>query len=163
MKKVWIIVLLTLVLSGCAAAETFETVADDLDGIQAMSPAKLTFSVPPDAAAQVMHSDNGALYFCDGYDIMVQTLAGGDLDRSLRTLTGYDSDSLTVMATQKGNTDRYECAWISAGEAGDQIGRTVILDDGQFHYSLSVTASAEEAGSLQDSWRELFQSVGLQS
>ena len=163
MKKVWIVILLALVLSGCSAADTFETIGDAYDAVQVATPLKLTFTAPADAAAPVMHGENGTLYFCDGYEIMVQTLSGGDLNRSLRSLTGYDADALTVMKTEMGNMVRYECAWISAGEAGDHIGRTVIIDDGQFHYSLSVMAPAEEAGSLQESWQELFSSVEIQS
>lgn len=163
MKKVWLIVLAALMLSSCAAEETFETVGDDYGVMQVLSPSKLTFAVPADAAAPVIQGNDGALYFCDGYEIMVQTLAGGDLDRSLRLLTGYDSESLTVMTTEFGDTVRYECAWISAGEAGDHVGRTVIIDDGVYHYSLSVMAPAEEAGSLQESWQELFSSVKFQS
>lgn len=163
MKKVWLIILAALMLSGCAASETFETVGDDYGAMQVLSPSKLTFAIPADAAAPVIQGNDGALYFCDGYEIMVQTLTGGDLDRSLRSLTGYDSNSLTVMTTQIVDTVRHECAWISAGEAGDHVGRTVIIDDGVYHYSLSVMAPADEAGSLQESWQELFSSVKLQS
>lgn len=150
-------------LTGCAASETFETVGDDYDAVQVFSPSKLIFAIPEDAAAPVIQGNDGVLYFCDGYEIMVQTLAGGYLDRSLRLLTGYDSSSLTVMTTQIGDTARYESTWISAGEAGDHVGRTVIIDDGVYHYSLSVMAPAEEAGSLQESWQELFSSIKLQS
>ena len=163
MKKVWAIILAALMLTGCAATETFETVGDDYDAGQVLSPAKLTFSAPEDAAAPVIQGNNGVLYFCDGYEIMTQTLPGGDLDRSLRLLTGYDADSLTVMTTETGNLKRHESTWISAGEAGDHVGRTVIIDDGVYHYSLSVMAPAEEAGSLQESWQELFSSVKIQS
>ena len=163
MKKVWFIILAALMLTGCTASETLETVGDDYGAMQVLSPSKLTFEIPADAAAPVIQGNDGVLYFCDGYEIMVQTLAGGDLDRSLRMLTGYDSESLTVMTTELGNTVRYECAWISAGEAGDHVGRTVIVDDGVYHYSLSVMAPADEAGSLQDSWQELFSSVKIQS
>lgn len=163
MKKVWIIILAALMLTGCAASETFETMGDDHDALQVISPSKLSFTMPADAAAPVIQGNDGALYFCDGYEIMVQTLAGGDLDRTLRQLTGYDSKSLTVMTTQLADITRHDCVWISAGEAGDHVGRTVIIDDGMHHYSLSVMAPAEEAGSLQESWHELFSSVGIQS
>ena len=163
MKKIWLIILAALLLTGCAASETFETVRDEYDALQVYSPSKLSFAVPADAAAPVIQGNDGVLYFCDGYEIMVQTLSGGDLDRSLRLLTGYGSDSLTVMSTQIGDTVRHESAWISAGEAGDHVGRTVIIDDGVYHYSLSVMAPAEEAGSLQESWQELVSSVKIQS
>ena len=163
MKKVWLIILAALMLAGCAATETFEIMEDDHIAGQVLSVSKLTFSMPPDASSQVMQGNEGTLYFCDGYEIMIQTLAGGDLERTLRTLTGYDPGALTVMTSQIADITRYECAWICAGESGDYVGRVVILDDGTHHYSLSVMAPAEEAGSLQESWQELFSSVKLQS
>lgn len=163
MKKVWLIILAALMLTGCASAETFETIGDDYDAVQVLSPEKLDFAVPPDAAAPVIHSDHGTLYFCDGYEIMIQTMAGGDLDRSLRQVTGFDSNSMMVITTQTGDHTRHECVWLTAGEGGDHVGRTVIIDDGACHYSLSVMASAEEAGSLQESWQELFCSIKIQS
>ena len=163
MRKVWLIIMAALVLTGCATSETFETVADDYAASQALSPSRLTFEMPADAAAPVIQGNDGALYFCDGYEIMVQTVAGGDLSRTLRLLTGYDPELLTVLSTQIMDMAKHECAWISVGEAGDYVGRTVIIDDGAYHYSLSVMAPAEEAGSLQESWQELFSSVGIQS
>ena len=162
MKKVWLIFVLMLVLSGFRAEETFETVQDSYEQM-AISQKALTFTVPADAATQVFHSENGSLYFCDGYEIVVQTLAGGDLDRTLRSLTGFGRDNLTVVEMMTGNCMRYECAWVAAGEGGDQVGRTAILDDGQYHYCLSVLTSADDAGSLQESWKEIFLSLDLQS
>lgn len=162
-KKIWILILLALMLSGCSAQETFETVGDDPNAVQVMAPGKLTFAIPADASSQVMYSEAGMLYFCDGYEIMVLTMQSGDLNRTLRSLTGYDSDGLTVIETKVDDMTRYECIWLSAGEMGDQIGRTVIIDDGRFHYSLSVIAPANEAGSLQQSWQEIFSSIVVQA
>ncbi len=128
-----------------------------------MAPQVITFDLPEDAAAQVISGENGTLYFCDGYEIMVQTLSSGDLNRTLQTLTGYSADALTVIETATSNVKRYESAWTAAAEEGDQVGRTVILDDGNYHYCLSVMASAREAGSLQECWQALFSSLALQA
>ena len=163
MKKLWAIVGLALLLTGCGVSETFETLADDYAAVQSSAPQKLVFAVPDDAAEQVMQSESGTLYFCDGYEITVQTLHAGDLDRTLRAITGYGEESLTVMRTENGNMKRYACTWTAAGEAGDMVGRTLIVDDGNYHYCLSVTANAQEAGSLQESWNALFRSVEIQS
>lgn len=163
MKKLWILLVLMLTLAGCGAAETFETVDDVYAPQDIAEPKEVTLTLPVDASAQVMESEYGRLYFCEGYDMMLETTASGDLDRTLQTLTGYSRDSLTVMETAVSDIRRFECVWTSAGEAGDQVGRAVILDDGSYHYCLSVMAPAEEAGSLQESWQELLQSFDLQS
>ncbi len=163
MKIVWVILAVSVLLCGCAAAPTFETVADDYMGGQVLSAGKLTFAAPQDASAQVIYGPDGALYFCEGYEIMVQTFAAGDINRTLQSLTGYDSQTLTVMETETEDFSRYECVWLCAGENGDHIGRCVILDDGAHHYCLSTMALAEEAGSLQESWQELFASASIQS
>ena len=163
MRKFGIIIVLALMMSGCSAAETFERVEDVYAGHEAAEVKTITFTVPEDAASQVMESEHGRIYFCDGYEIMVQTLSSGDLNRTLQTLTGFARDNLTVMETASSDFDRYECVWTAAGEAGDQVGRVAILDDGKYHYCLSVMAVAQEAGSLQNSWNDLFTSIDLHS
>ncbi len=161
MKKLWIILALMMLLSGCSAAPTFETISDDHAGVQTALPGKLRFAIPEDASAQVLQSDAGTVYFCDGYEITVQTFCAGDINSTIQQLTGYTSESITVMETEENNVSTYACAWICAGENGDHIGRSLILDDGQYHYCLSVMAHAQEAGSLLDSWQELFSSAAL--
>lgn len=162
MKKLWIVMALILTMCGCTAP-TFETMNDVHAPQQERIPQKTAFQIPNDAAAQVMESDNGRLYFCDGYEIMVETLAAGDLNRTVQTLTGYGADALTIMETSVAQINRYECVWTAVGEAGDQVGRAVILDDGSYHYCMSVMAAAQEAGSLQETWEALLRSFSVQS
>ena len=161
MKKLWIVTALVLVMCGCAAP-TFETMDDVYAPQQQITPQMTAFQIPNDAATQVMENENSKIYFCEGYDIMVETLAAGDLNRTMQTITGYSANALTIMETSVSQLNRYECVWTAAGEAGDQVGRAVILDDGSFHYCMSVMAPAEEAGSLQDVWEELFSTFRLQ-
>lgn len=152
---------LILTMCGCAAP-TFETMNDVYAPQQEIVPQKSVFQIPNDAAAQVMENENGRLYFCNGYEIMVETLSAGDLNRTVQTLTGYAKDALTIVETSVSQLNRYECVWTAAGEAGDQVGRAVILDDGNYHYCISVMSAAQEAGSLQDTWEELLRSFRLQ-
>lgn len=161
MKKVWIVMVLMTLLTGCGAAQTFETVDDVYSPQEAPEPKQVSLTLPEDAAAQTMESDQGTLYFCDGYEIMVETLSGGDINSTLKNLTGFSRDALTVMETSVSDVTRYECVWTAAGEAGDQVGRAVILDDGSYHYCLSVMAHSNDAGSLQESWQELLMSFDV--
>lgn len=161
MKKIVIILALTLLLSGCNAAPTFETLGNVYPGPQTPQPREISLTVPEDAAAQVIQSDSGRLYLCDGYEITLQTLAAGDLNQTLQALTGFGSGALTVMETGLTENARYECVWTSAGEGGDAVGRAVILDDGNYHYCVTVMAPAEDASRLQDTWRSLLASFSL--
>lgn len=162
MKKIFVIITLCALLAGCSAAETFETV-DDVYSPQTALPMEVTLTLPEDAAQQVIAGDTGRLYFGDGYEIAVETLAGGDLDNTLRALTGCGKDDLTLLKTEDVNAVRYSCAWTAVGESGDVVGRTVILDDGNYHYCLTVTAQADTAGELQSVFEEIFDSYALAS
>ena len=109
----------------------------------------------------VSESEIGKLYQCDGYEIAVQTLESGNLDATLQTLTGFDAGELSPMQTNRCGVACYEAAWSAAGENGDQIGRIMVLDDGSYHYCVSVMASAEDAAQCADAWKALLESVAL--
>lgn len=163
MKKILImLVAAALLLCGCGPQETFETVLDALDTGELESAKQVTFELPKEAAVTTMESTDGAvLYLCDGYNLFVQTLAGGDLNRTIKQVTGYPKDQLTVMQTQMGQNRKYSCVWTAAGEGGDQVGRAVILDDGSYHYCVSVMADAQVSGKLMPVWQELMSSVSV--
>ncbi len=155
MKKCLIIVVVLLLLTGCAAQDVFETVSD-VYAEESLQPKQISLEVPDGTA---IAGSNGTLYLCDGYEVTVQTLSGGDLNTTFRFLTGFPLDSLTVMETAQTGMDRYECVWTSAGEGGDSVGRAVVLDDGSFHYCVTVMSASKNAGKLQESWQELLGSV----
>lgn len=159
MKKCWIIVLCGVLLSGCGARETFETISDSYVAGAAAAALQVKVELPEDAAVVTMENqDGGKLYLCDDYCVTVQTLAGGNLDGTVRTVTGYGLDDLTLMETTQGNLTRYDLVWTSAGEGGDQVGRAAILDDGNYHYVLSAMADAGKTEAVSEDWQQLFQS-----
>lgn len=163
MKK-WLILLgaIALLLTGCGAQETFETVADVYVQGQTAERQQVLLNLSEDAAAAVMQSETGGtLYFCDGYTVTVQTMVSGDLDRTLRETTGFRREPLRPVETTAGEVMRYDCVWISAGETGDQVGRAVVLDDGNYHYVVTVMADAAEAGALAEEWQQLLDSFRI--
>lgn len=163
MKKLWIIGLCVITLWGCGSQPTFETV-DDVHAVPVIASARqLQMQLPEEAAQTVMESAGNSLYFCNGYTVCLQTLEAGDLDRSLRQLTGFSRDALTVLQTRKEDVRRYDTAWTSAGEGGDQTGRLTILDDGSYHYAVTIMADSEAAGDLQERWNELLSTIELVS
>ena len=154
-------VLCVFLLGGCASQAVFETLGNVLQQPANTLARELHLDLPQEAAVSVVAGDAGALYLCDGYEIMVETLAAGDLNETLLTLTGFSRDALTVIQTQHGDLQRYECAWSSAGEGGDQVARTVILDDGYYHYCVTFCASSEDSGSLQSQWQAVIDSISV--
>ena len=160
MKKLLLMLCAMLFLSGCAA-QTFEKV-EDLNDVQAMAqPATLLVDLPEEAAAPAMQGSSGTLYFCGDYDIMVEVMPSGNLSSTLQTLTGFQREELELMQTDRCGVDCYEGVWSAAGEAGDHVGRVLVLDDGSFHYCVSIMAMAEDAGDCVEQWNEILESVAL--
>ena len=160
MKKCWLILLLVLLLCGCGKQETLETVMDSAVAPPPAEPREVYVSLPQNAAKQTMAlEDSGNLYFCGDYTVTLQTVPGGDLQKTFLETTGYSQDQLSVMQTEQPDYKCYRCVWTAAGENGDQIGRCTILDDGNYHYILTAMADAEKAGLLTNgAWEDIFDS-----
>ena len=160
MKKWMVLLIICALLSGCRAEETFETLADEIFAVEAV-PRQVIMDMPPEAAAPASESEEGKIYICDGYEITVQTLEGGDLDATLRAISGYDREKLTVMESQQGDWKRYDLVWACAGEEGERIGRGAVLDDGNFHYALCVLSDSDRIEDYEQVWEALFASYTL--
>ena len=161
MKKIALFLLLTLVLTGCAAEETFETVADELVLPAMAQPENILVNLPGEAAMPAMESDNGRFYLAGDYEIHIQTLEAGDVNRTVKNLCGYEKDDLTVMETNPEGIRRYEFVWTCAGENGDRLGRAVILDDGNYHYTMTALRDADTTENTQIVWNDVFDSFTL--
>lgn len=154
---VWM-VLLAALLTGCRAEETLETVDDEWVVPVMAQPREISVRLPEDALAPVLEQENKQLYMGLDYEIMLETLAAGDLNATIRALSGYEKDQLTVLETRQGDADRYDFVWTMAGEKGDRLGRAVILDDGNYHYCMSAQ---RDPGDTMVVWRDVFGSFSL--
>ena len=164
MKKVIVLLVFVLFLGGCADQETFENVLDQLETPVMAQMRQLQVALPKEASAPTLQSEEaGTLYLCDGYSLSVQTMNGGDLDATLRSLTGFSKDQLTVMTTEKHGIRRYDCVWSTVGEGGDHVARAVILDDGNYHYAVTVMADFASAGDLADTWKAILDTVTFEA
>lgn len=148
-------------LCGCTAEQTMETISDDMAVSVAAPASQLAVSVTDESAAVFFGEDGSRLYLCDDYSVTIQTFSGGDVDKSLQSVTGFTKENLTVIQTQKNGLMQYEYAWSTAGEAEDQICRGIILDDGFYHYAVTVMADYSQAGELQETWQSVLESVTL--
>lgn len=161
MKKCCIWILAVLLLSGCAMEQTMETVADEWVEPVMGSPGEIYVDLPDEAAVPAVDSGSERMYLCRDYEILIQTLEGGDLSRTIQTLCGMSGEDLTVMQTKRQDMPCYEFVWAAAGESGDRLGRAVVLDDGQYHYCMTVLRDAATAESCQVVWSHVFDSFCL--
>lgn len=160
MRKLGILLLSVMLLAGCGAPVDYETMSD-MYVKEERQAAEILVALPPDAAVMTGSEGSGHIWLCDGYTVVTQTLAGGDLDATLRAVSGYGREQLPVIELQSGNLKRWEWVWTCAGEGGDQICRGVILDDGAYHYVLSLQTDAQQAGKLADAWQGIVASFSL--
>ena len=158
MRFVWIWALAALMMTGCAAAETFETVSDELILPVMAQPREVLLDLPENAAAPVLENEEQQVYLGEDYELVVQTLAGGDLSGTVQSITGYEKEKLTLMQTQWGPVSRYDFVWAAAGEAGERLGRGAILDDGDYHYCLTLVQDAPGTGD----WEPVFASFSIE-
>ena len=161
MRWIWMLVAAVL-LSGCAAEETMETVADVWAEPVMVVRKELHLELPEGAASPVADTEGGQWYDCGSFSVGVLTLPAGDVNATVRTLSGFEKDALTVMETGGGGIDRYDFVWVTTGETGEMFHRALVLDDGNFHYCLTVSGDAQSAGETKDVWQTIFDSAYLE-
>ena len=161
MKKILMAMMTVLLLAGCAEQPVMETVADDLTEPAAVPVRQIQVNLPDEAAVPTVEGSGGRIYLCEDYEIVIQTMAAGDLDATVRALSGYDRQRLTVISTRPADVNRYDFVWATAGEEGDRLGRAVILDDGNYHYTMTVLRDADTTENSQIVWRSVFESFRL--
>ena len=121
-------------------------------------PGRIDVKLPEEAAMPVSETDSGRLYLCRDYEIALQTLSSGDLNGTIRSVTGYGKEELTVLETMRSDMPCYEFTWTCAGETGERIGRGIILDDGNYHYVMTALWDADQTKNLQVIWSDVFSS-----
>lgn len=160
--KRWIgLAAVVLLLCGCAAEETYETVLDVWEEQEMPSPRAISVDLPGETAMPAMESDSGRAYISTEYEIYIQTMPAGDISATMEAMSGFESEDLTILSTMQEDAQRYEFVWASAGEGGDYLGRGVILDDGNYHYTMTVLRNAETAQESSVVWDGVFSSFRL--
>lgn len=152
--------LLACMMAGCAAEETFETVADDPVFEHAL-PRQIQVVLPEETVLPVMETEGGQLYICRDFEVAVQTLAGGDLNATVQALCGFSSGDVDILETSKDGCTQYDFVWSSAGETGDQVGRACVISDGVYHYCVTAMAPEEKAGEYQEVWNGMFETFTI--
>ena len=159
-RKGLCLMLVCMLLGGCGAEETMETVADEWVEPVIVPAREIRVSLPEELAP-VTEDTTGSLYIASNYEIHIQTMSGGDLDETIRSISGHEREDLTVIETEPHGVHRYDLVWTAVGEGGDRIGRAVIVDDGEYHYTMTVLRDAGSVETDQIVWRTVFESFTL--
>ena len=160
LKKLCVMMALVCLLTGCAPQDVMETVADE--AVLSRNPARsIRVELPEETVLPVMQTDTGELYICRDFEVSVQTLPGGDLERTVRSLTGFSAADVTIMETASDGLTRYDLAWSCAGELGPQVGRASILSDAGWHYCLTAMTAEENAQSYREIFNGMFESFAV--
>ena len=161
MKKRLAIALVALLLSGCGKEAVFEIVEDEWVEPVSAEIRQVYVTLPPEAASPVLEDEAGAVYVCGDYEVYQQIMLSGDLSATVRAVSGYEPEDLTLLQTSQGDAKRYDFVWASAADSGDRIGKGCILDDGNYHYVLTVLGDSASAEEHRKVWEELFDSFSL--
>lgn len=162
--KIRVVIMLLLVFimfGGCQKGEDLEVIADDWKETLVQEPAHVQFNVPDDVSLEVMSGNDWKVYQGDYYQILVQHYPSGDLDRTLKDICGYTKEDLTVIEITGEDIDKYLFGWSAVSEEGELVGRCAVLDDGRFHYCLSVLVNAEKSGELRGIIDSVFASYSI--
>lgn len=165
MKKCVLLLLLVALLTGCGTVETFEALGQ-VDHVSPTQPQlrQIRLDVPADAAVETSGTEEGVtVYTCDSYLMVLQNFSSGDLTSTIRALSGFSPEQLTVMESTCQDHNRHDWVWTAVSEEGELVCRGAVLDDGNYHYALCVMAPSAEAGQLQNQWNALFSSFCLET
>lgn len=162
MKKLVGILLCLCLLTGCSR-EVFETMGP-VEHVSATVPdmRKVVLTLPGDAAV-LTASGGDTMYACRNYTFALQTMTGGDLNGTIRSVSGFEKNQITVMEQVCGDHKRYDFVWTAAGEGGDTICRASVIDDGNYHYCLTAMAAVGDTAAIREGWNRLFGSFCLQT
>ena len=162
MKKLIVLITFALLLTGCSRNVALETVTDVPDTLVVAPVQRVLLHLPEELSAPALQNEEtGTLYLCDDYSLTLQTVSSGDLKKTIYEATGMEKENLDILQTGYGEIKRYQWVWTTAGETGIQVGRGCILDDGTYHYVLTVLVDETVSGKVRPVWKEIFTSFGL--
>lgn len=163
MKRLLVLMMAAALMSGCAAEPVYETIGNAMEDTQpVISPGKIELVLPEEAEMQVIEDEYGSKSYRIGdREVWTQICDGGDVSATLEKVTGIRADALTVMEHQVLDMPCHEIAWITTNEEGTFVARTAVLDDGNYHYCVSLMMPEADAEKLGDSFSELLSGVSI--
>ena len=168
MKKglLMLMMILVFVLAACSKnAEEFETVQDTVVPVSSQK-TMYTISVhlPDDMVEETFSEGEDAHFYeqADGaYDVCTQILTDVSVEDALRDLTGQDSQTLTVLKTDRCGLPEYRTSWYTMSEEGGRVHRASVLYDGTVCYCVSFSMPEENTQDWTKSMQTILDSISL--
>lgn len=163
MKKILLLPVLALLLAGCGAQPAMETIGDVHTQQVSAQPRQISLELPEDTQVPAMCSEEGdTLYFCDDYTVVAYILPAGSMDDTLRTVSGFEEDSLCLMGSYSPEGECYESAWTAMGEGEMVLGNARIISHGGYHYVVAVLSPESRSAAARTQIRQVLDSFELQ-
>lgn len=163
MKKGICLLLVLMLLSGCASEPVYETLGDVWENTEPVAaPGQIELALTDEAQMEAMESSDGAKVYRYGIsEIRTEILTSGDLAATLSRITGMDCDMLTVIQREQDGMAIYETAWSVMGDEGMTLARAMVADDGAYHYCVSVIIPEEQAQQVSQVFQTIIDSVSI--
>jgi len=95
------------------------------------------------------------------YEVYTQILTNMGVEDALRTLTGQDSETLTVLKTDRCGLPEYRTSWYTMSEQGGRVHRASVLYDGSVCYCVSFSMPEENTEAWSKSMQTILDSISL--
>ena len=167
-RKTWLLlmVLPVLLLAGCAKEEqSYETISDTLTPTATdREEYSIVVALPSDVTEETFETQSAQHVYVqqDGdYEVITDVMTDTGVEEALRSLSGQDSETLTVLKTERFGMPEYRTTWYSMSDEGGYVNRASVIFDGATCYCVSFSVREELAGELTDQMEDVFSSIGL--
>lgn len=165
MNKGIALCLLLVFLTGCSSP-VWETVDDaDADAV-AVSGADAVYRIEtslPQEMELLVQTDDWCVYSnADGtMEVETRTFPASDVAAAVKMLSGYDSEHLNVLQTERFGLPEYQFAWVSQTECGQRLHRADIVIDGTDCYAVICSTLEQVGNAYADEVRQVIAAFGL--
>lgn len=166
MRFVSVLVLLSLLLTGCGSGFVWEQVQDEMPSQQVgcwQEEAYILRIGMPANMALTEEAEGVSFYETEdgACQAEMRTFLASDLNTAVRELSGFEADRLTVLKTTRFDLPMYRFAWYCQTAEGGRLCQAMLVMDGSVCYA-AVCSTAEEAGDrYREEIRQVFAGFGL--
>ena len=162
MKKGIVWIMLMLLLTGCSSETTYETIGNVWEESEPTAvQGTMDFALPEGARMEVLEENGSKYYSVGNWEIWTQVYPSGNIRSTIELVTGLEPDMPTVVRQQVEDMTCHETAWSTTGEDGMKAARTAVLDDGNYHYCISVMVPESDAEEVGDFFTQILDSVSI--
>lgn len=165
MKKMTLVVLMLLLLTGCSQP-VWETVDDAYQDVPAASWLENTYTIVtalPQDVTLLERTEGWCVYSnADGsIEVETRTFPASDFAAAAKMISGYDAQKLNVLQTERFGLPEYQFAWVTQTECGQRLCRADLVLDETDCYAV-ICSTLEEVGDVYaEDIRQVISAFGL--